>query len=55
MDNNKTITITRLITTTTALLVPRGGGGGGGGGREKTVPAISVDTLRGRRKGDPRH
>ena len=28
---------------------------GGEGGRKKTVPAISVDTLRGRRKGDPQH
>ena len=26
-----------------------------GGGRTKFVPAISVDTLRGGRKGDPQH
>ena len=28
---------------------------GPAGGRNKTVPADTVDTLRGRRKGDPQH
>ena len=36
------------ITITTVFLGPRGG-------RKRAVPAISVDTLRGGRKGDPQH
>ena len=31
------------------------GGGGGGGGKIKTVPAISVDTPRGGKKGETQH
>ena len=40
---NMTIT---TITTTTA---------GGKGGRKSSIPAISLDTLRGKRNGDPQH
>ena len=39
---------TFIMRTTTVLLVPRGG-------RKREVPAISVDTLMGGRKGDPQH
>ena len=37
---------TTIITTTTESLVPRGG-------QKSSIPAISHDTLRDRRKGDP--
>ena len=30
-------------------------GAAGGGGRKRAVPALSVNTLRGGRKGDPTH
>ena len=40
--------IKTTITTKTVFLGPPGG-------RNKTVPAISVDTPRGRRKGEPQH
>ena len=39
------------ITTTIACSWAREGGGG----RKRAVPAISVDTLWGGRKGDPQH
>ena len=39
---------TEITTIITVFLGPRGG-------RKKAVPAISVDTLRGGRKGDPQH
>ena len=43
--------VTKTTITITVILVPPGGGGG----RNKVVPAVSVDTFRGGRKGDPQH
>ena len=39
---------TEKITIITVFLGPRGG-------RKRVVPAIRVDTVRGGRKGDPKH